>query len=284
MCSVRSSVEDALGVGERERAARSGARFVDRVVDPAQPDDRRAPPPTSACARTARCAAARELATGEESAAEPAASIDTAVDKLSMLAAARGRGYGRRSGAQPARGERRQHARAAPPRCAARSPAPSSRRRRAAAAPSPRPAPSVTSAAIDSGVARASQSRPQWLHSSVRQPRRAREPQRGGVEHAVGRAVERRRAPGASLDRVLARARGPRAPATASGAAGCGGGRSAARSRGRRRRSRRAQRRVAPDLLADEEERRARRRSRGEDLEHRRACPAACGPSSKVSA
>ena len=57
------------------------------------------------------------------------------------------------------------------PRCASRSRARSSRRRRAAAAPRPRSAPSVTRVAIDAGVARASQSRPQWLHSSVRQPR-----------------------------------------------------------------------------------------------------------------
>ena len=72
---------------------------------------------------------------------------------------------------RPRSRDRLEHPRAAPRRCAARSPPRSSRRRRAAAAPSPRPRRPLRRAAIDSGVARASQSRPQWLHSSVRHPR-----------------------------------------------------------------------------------------------------------------
>ena len=98
---------------------------------------------------------------------------------------------------------------------------------------------------------------------------RAREAQRGGVEHAVGRAVQLRRAAGGRLDDLAAPGRCPRAPAAASGAAGCDGGRSAGRSRGRRRRSRgRARGCAAP---ARRRGRRSRARARGARIsEHRR--------------
>ena len=187
--------EDVPGVGDR-RVQAQRREVGDRVVDPAQPRDRqRLEPPGGAHAwRVASRRAGRAPAR-----AGARRSIEMAAGQATRcLAAARDRRAraAARQGAtdQAARGERVEHAGkrggGAPPRARA----PSSRRRRAAAAPRPRRRPSVRRAAIDSGVARASQSRPQWLHSSVRQPRAARQAQRGGVEDAVRRAVQLRRA------------------------------------------------------------------------------------------
>ncbi len=123
--------------------------------------------------------------------------------------------------------------------------------------------------AIDCGVARASQSRPHWLHSSVRQPRsRARRSAEAfstpyGGRYSAGETLAVRLDHLLGAGDVLAHLRGRQAQQVAMAVAvqadRVTGGDDLARQRG-----------VALHLLADQEERRLHARG-GEDLEHRRS-------------
>ena len=122
--------------------------------------------------------------------------------------------------------------------------------------------------AIEPGVARPSQSLPQWLQRNVRQPLAAGDPERGGVEDPVRRPVEAQALPGQVLDHAPRRAqvlahlpgRQPKQVAVALtvNPNGMPGREDLAHERG-----------VALHLLADHEERRPRAGAR-QHLEHRR--------------
>ena len=210
-------VQDPARVAQRDRHPQR-REVVDRVVQEQQPADRQQLDPPARARRRVPTRPQRK-SSGRRAPGLDRSGGGQATDVTPPLSAARRGGRRRpasgRDGPHAASGQRREHLRQRSNRPPPRVRALSSRRRRAAAAPSRRPLLRSPASAIDSGVARASQSRPQWLHSSVRQPRALASRSADALSTPYGGRYSAGARPVASCDRRLGTLDVGRAPGAA---------------------------------------------------------------------